>query len=110
MVACRVQSKPAHINHMGKPGQRVPVARVMRGKRPFDVLPVGTGGNMRVIEDVLRIVVIDKIDMEDPGERRKNRRGQKQINQQRGPVLFEMDNQAMECCRTDEWCATVVWP
>jgi len=110
MVARRVQSKPTHIDHMGKPGQRVPVACVMRGKRPFDVLPVDSGGNMRVIEDVLRIVVIDKSVIEDWRERRGNRRAQKQINKQRAPVLSEVDNQAKACCRTDEWCATVVWP
>jgi hypothetical protein len=65
---------------------------------------------MWIIDDILRIVVIDKIVMQDWPERRENRRGQKDINQQRSPVLSKVDNQAVPCCRTDELCATVVWP
>jgi len=80
----------------------MPVAGVMRGKCPLDVPPIHPARNVRVFCDVLRIVVIDKLVMENWAERRESCRRQKQTNQERAPMLFDIDNQAMPCCRTNQ--------
>ena len=61
MMAAGVQSVKLAVQHMGKPGQRVPVEAVDMGKRPAKSLPGQTLLNDRVLIHIHVVVVSDKV-------------------------------------------------
>jgi hypothetical protein len=53
------------IEHMRKPGQRVPVREVARREGPFDILPGKPRLNGRVFENIDVVVVVDRFVITD---------------------------------------------
>ena len=73
MMARRLQTEELAIQHMGDPGQRVPVAGVHMGKRPNDSIQFEAAGDRRVFEDVIAVVeinelVVNRLAKDEPGE------------------------------------------
>ena len=64
MRAWRKSEKPA-IQHMGNPGQRVPVANAREAKGPPDGLDCQPVLDMAVFSDIFVIVKIEKLMMPD---------------------------------------------
>ena len=48
-----------HVESVREPGERVPVARVIRDQRPFDRVPRQAALNVDVVGDVDVVVVVD---------------------------------------------------
>ena len=60
MMAGRAQAVELHIQHVGEPGQRVPVGRVAGGESPPEALECQPGLDMEVFRDVIGIVKGDE--------------------------------------------------
>jgi hypothetical protein len=65
MMPSRLQSEELHIDHMGDPGQGMPVAGMARGERPQDPLHGKAVLNVPVFGDVIRIIEINEIALRD---------------------------------------------
>jgi len=63
MMTCRVKSEPLAIQHVGQPGDRMPVGKMKGCKCPLYVLP--GQAPLHVIIEISVIVVIDKKKMPD---------------------------------------------
>ena len=61
MVRSRVHPEKLNIQHMGQPGQGVPVGRIEGGKCPPDAVRLQTLPNVRIVDEVLAVVETDKI-------------------------------------------------
>src|SRR5439155_4946791 len=64
VVPPRLKSEKLHVQHVGNPGERVPIGRVTALHSPRDAFPLDSAKHLRVFGDVLRIVVIDKLVVE----------------------------------------------
>ena len=60
MVSGWIQMEELAIEHVGEPGERMPVALVIAGERPLDRLPIETIANVSVVRYVAIVVVVDK--------------------------------------------------
>jgi hypothetical protein len=61
MHPARVCTEQLAIEHKRKPGQRVPVGRVVGGKSPDDTFPSQTVQNLRIFVYVVFVIIINKI-------------------------------------------------
>ncbi len=61
VMACRFRFEHRHIQHVGKPRERMPVTRVVGFECPLSVVPVQPLQHVLVFRDVTRIVVTDEI-------------------------------------------------
>ena len=76
MVQARIHSEEHMIDHMGQPGEGVPIALIYGGKGPYDGFWGQSSSNIRVFKDISPIIVIHKIMVDDPavygqGDKRK---------------------------------------
>lgn len=53
-----------YVEHVGDPGNRVPVAGVKRGEGPFEVFDTQAGINMLIGDDIDRVVEVDEVVMQ----------------------------------------------
>src|SRR5262245_858815 len=57
----RLHAEQLAIDHVGNPCQRMPIRSVSRAKCPRDIGPGQACGNVRVFEDVIAVVNVDKV-------------------------------------------------
>ena len=62
-----VQTEPLTIQHVGQPGQWMPIAANRAAHRPFDVFPCQSRLHMRIPRDITRIIVENKIVVDGRG-------------------------------------------
>ena len=67
-MTCRVHSEQVTIDHVGNPGQRMPIARIIVSEGPDDVVPAQAGGHHLVIDHVFRIIEVDEVEPDGAGE------------------------------------------
>src|SRR5260370_32364741 len=72
MMPGRIQMEKRNIQRVRNPSERMPIAFVIRSRNTADRLPVQAGLNMRIVNDVTRVVVIDKTVVES-GEIHRDR-------------------------------------
>ena len=87
MVAAGVQSVKLIVEDVGKPRQRMPVARVAFCECPDDPLGGRVMGDMRVFVDILVVVKIDEIVIDCLAEDYGNRQHEKTAN---GPCRVDI--------------------
>jgi hypothetical protein len=63
MMSARIKAVNLAVQHVGNPGQRMPVGRMDVGKSPDDSLGSQTQGNLGVFEDIFVIVKINELIM-----------------------------------------------
>ena len=61
MMTAGSQPEPGAIQHVREPGERMPVARVRGGERPFHAFPGESFFDDFVGGDVVGVIVVDKI-------------------------------------------------
>ncbi len=92
MIAARFQAVQIAVEHVGKPGQGVPEARMRRGEGPADTLRREAALNVAVVGHIDRVIEVDKIVLPDLPEDREGRHCQQQANRQ---YLFFLRHQAL---------------
>lgn len=71
MMACRVGAEKAPVQHVRKPGQRVPITQIGGGEGPFDALQMNAGLHDVIFGEISRIIKIDKMVARNPAENNK---------------------------------------
>src|SRR4051812_47798676 len=61
MVSGRIQAEELTIEHVGKRGERVPIARMWMSERAPDALGGEASADHRILGDVIRVVVGDEL-------------------------------------------------
>ena len=89
MMAAGAQSVKLAVQHMGNPGQRMPVGGMDVGERPDDPLERQSPGDFRVIIHVIVVVVIDKVVPQRLPENGKRDRRQKKADAGDRPAVIQ---------------------
>ncbi len=76
MHAARVDAEQVDVQHVGEPGQRMPVARINGCEGPLGAVDRQSGQNMPVFNNVHFVVEIDKIEVIDLPEDREGHNSQ----------------------------------
>jgi hypothetical protein len=58
-----IQAEELAIEHVGQPGDRVPIKRMSIDERPNDSPPGQTGADSWIVEDVIVIVVLNEVEV-----------------------------------------------
>ncbi len=80
MVPSGFQPEELNVQHVGKPGQRVPVAGMGGGEGPGDALETQPRPNMRILGHIIYVIVVDKIIIRNLPVNRENYSDEKQTN------------------------------
>src|ERR1039458_3831842 len=83
-----LEAEELTVQHMGKPGQRMPVAGVAGLKGPNNILPLQPALNMRILRDIIRVVIIDKGLPCDRHEDSQRGHGERQADKTRAAQLL----------------------
>jgi len=75
-----IQPKKLDIQHVRKPGNRMPITGRCRGERPAKAFPADAVFNLVVFINIPRGVIIIKIKCPDPGIGRKSNQDQKKTD------------------------------
>ena len=73
MMSARIQTIKLTVQHMGNPGQRMPVGGMEMGEGPDDSLDRQTARDLRILIDIVAVIKIDELVMnrlakDQPGE------------------------------------------
>ena len=84
VMAGGAESEQLAINHVGHPGQRMPVGvvAVQTAECPRDAMPGEAGLDVRVGDNVTVVVVVDEVVPDDGPEREQGRRDQARTDEQ----------------------------
>ena len=82
MVPAACEAEELAVEHVRNPGHREPVGSVARGQRPFQSLRGQSLADVHVAGGVIRIVVVDEVEVANLRVDRKSRQEQRQINEQ----------------------------
>ena len=84
VMAGGAESEQLAINHVGHPGQRMPVGvvAVQTAEGPRDAVPGEAGLDVRVGDNVTVVVVVDEVVPDDGPEREQGRRDQARTDEQ----------------------------
>ena len=88
MMSGGIQSIKLAVQHVGKPGQRVPVGGMDMGKCPDDPLERQALGDHRIIIHVILVVVVNKLVSQRLAENGKRDRGQHKAKGRHRPALI----------------------
>ena len=80
MMKARRQSKECIVEHVGQPGEGVPIALIYRGKCPDDGFWSQSVFNMRIFKDISAVIVIHKIMADNLTVNRKGDKSEKQAD------------------------------
>ena len=88
MMPARVESVELAVQRMRPPRQRMPIARVSGLKRPGQGIEAQTVVEMGIMEDVCRVIIVDKAEAENRGIERQSAQPEQETNSGATPGIF----------------------
>ena len=86
MMSGGIQSVKLAVQHVGKPGQRMPVVGMNAGESPNYPLQRQTPGNLRVFIHIIIVVIVNELVNHRLAENGKGDRGQQNAHRRHPPV------------------------
>src|SRR5437868_14948191 len=86
MMRAWIHAEQLAIEHVRNRRERVPVLGMNMGERPPDAPPGQSGANVRIVEHVKRIVIIDKLMAKSLAEHHPRDRDQKNADAEQRPA------------------------
>lgn len=71
MMLAGVEAEKLHVEHVGKPGQRMPVGLVGCGERPHGAFAMKSLTDVHVLGDIPVVVIVDELAREHASEGRE---------------------------------------
>ena len=89
MMSARVQTVKLTVQHMGKPGQGMPVVGMGLGECPDDSFERQASGDLSVLEDILAVIKIDELVPKRLAEDQPGDRGKKEADPEDHPTIVQ---------------------
>ncbi len=103
VMSGRIQPVKLAIQHMRKPGERMPIGRMQMGKGPDDASSRQTARDVRILKDVIAVIKIDELMMNRLAEDHPGDCGQKKADPEDHPAVvpasaFPRDDLGLRFC------------